>query len=127
MLSDYQKTYLSNFRSDERDKSVALWTETKTKTDADADSDDPYTDETITSGSRFFSGSVSWGRTYERSDSQGGFSAVSDITVTCGSEEESYLKAENSYMVIDTVKLRLKRFVKCEDTSELILFCERLM
>jgi len=123
MLSDYQKTYLSNFRTDERDKLVAIWTETTTV----PNDDDPYVTETISSGSRFFSGSVSWGRTYERSDSQGGFSAVSDITVLSSLDEKTYLEAENSYMVIDAIKLRVKRLTDVEDTNELIIYAERLM
>jgi len=123
MLSDYQKRAIRTVRSDFKQLAVALWTITKSGVSAD----DMYGRATsISSGSRFFSGSIAWSSTVMRLDSSGGYYKTSDVSIIVSLDEKDYIDTENNYIVCEGVKLRVKDMARATDTNELVIHCERL-
>lgn len=123
MLTQSQKNKLSSVRSDFKQIGVALWTITKNS----VDSTDIYGRAvTLTTGSRFFSGSVAWSSTVMRLDSTGGYYKTSDVNIIVSFNEKDYIDKENCYLVCEGVKLRMKDFSQATDTNEMVIHCERL-
>jgi len=123
MLTNSQKLAIMDVRSDFKQLPVALWTISKIGVNAN----DAYGRATnITSGSDLFSGSIAWGSTIMRVDSQGGYYKTSDVTIVVSLDQKDDLDTENSYLVCEGVKLRMKELAQASDTNEIVVHCERL-
>lgn len=123
MLTQSQKNKLKNIRALFNTIPCTLWTITKNS----VTSNDFYKrPSTIVSGAHMFSGSVAWSNFIYRQDSSGGFFKTSDVAIVCSLDEKSYLDTENSYLVCETVPLRMKNMVQATDTNEIVIYCERL-
>jgi len=122
MLKDYQKQKVKNVRNDTYTEAITIWELSKTP----LYTDDAYDRVSISSSSRTFSGSVAWGRTFERNDSEGGNILVGDVTLVCDKNYESYFKKEDVYIVVNSVRLRSKRVTSILDTDEIVIYCERI-
>ena len=123
MLTTAQKNKLKLVRTDFRDTPCALWTVTKNS----VTSNDYYKRAAnITSGSRIFTGAVAWSSFIYRHDSAGGSYKTSDVTIVCSLDEKATLNTDNSYLVCETVMLRMKSMTQATDTNELVIYCERI-
>ena len=123
MLTQYQKDKLKSVTEDFNTIPCTLWTVTKNS----VSTSDFYRRPTSTSsGSHIFSGSVAWSNYIYRQDSSGGFYKTSDVTIICSLDEKSHLDTENSYLVCESVGLRIKNMIQATDTNELVISCERL-
>jgi len=108
-------------REDEYTEGIAIWEFTKSVTNAD----DAYGRSSITSGSRFFSGSVAWGRTFKREGSEGGDKILSDVTIVCDHDEKDFIERDNVYLVVSGQRLVVKDTIDVLDTDEIVIYCER--
>lgn len=123
MLTNAQKNKLKSVCEDFNSIPCALWTVTKNS----VTTNDYYKRAAnITSGARFFSGSVAWSTFIYRHDASGGLYKTSDVTIVCSLDEKSYLDTNNSYLVCETVMLRMKTMAQATDTNELVIYCERI-
>ena len=123
MLTQAQKNKLKNIRALFNTIPCALWTITKSNVTT---SDFYKRPVSITSGSHFFSGAVAWSNFTYRQDSSGGFYKTSDVAIVCSLDEKSYIDTENSYLVCETIPLRMKNMVQATDTNEIVIYCERI-
>lgn len=121
-LNQYQKVHLRSIRSDERIYGVTLWT----LTESGIGGDDIYAVPAISSGARIFSGAVGWTNTVERSRSEGGYHELSDVTIVASLDEKQYLNAENAYLAVENINIKIDRMVECLDTAEIVVYGTKL-
>ena len=126
-LTDYLKNTIAGIREDVRFTETAVYKETKTKTS----SNDAYgRNSLITSGSRYFSGSLGWTGTRENMNTEGGFYYLGDMQVTASLSAKTgsgiSLTDDGVYLVAEGVKLKILKVTDTSETKDMLITCERI-
>ncbi len=121
-LNTYLRNTLKEIRAEEKYVVIEAWNISKHGTNAD----DAYaTPVSLSSGANFFSGSVAWTRTKQRESSAGGFYEVGDVIIVASKDEKNLVLGENTYLVVESVSVRVSRVVDATDTNEIVIYCDR--
>ena len=126
-LEPYLSQVVADIRQDVRWSTIEVWKETKNATS----SDDAYgRTSSMTSGARFFSGSLGWVRTKDKEFTAGGHYALGDINITASIDEKVgsgiSLDDDGVYLVAEDVKLNIIKIIEAPDTKDMLIACERM-
>lgn len=126
-ISSYLSKVLSDIRQDVRYTTVEVYKQSEHP----LNSDDIYSRTgSISSGSRFFSGSLGWVKTRKRENTPGGFFDTGEAQITASITEKSRngisLTDDGIYLVVENIKLKIVRVVDATETKDILLVCERL-
>lgn len=126
-LSPYLSKVVADIRQDVRYSLIEVWKESEQQTSAD----DAYgRTSVITSGARFFSGSLGWVKTQERQNTSGGFYRTGDVDISAALADKSVgdisLDDDDVYLVAENVKLKIVKITEATDTKDMVISCERI-
>ena len=126
-LDPYLSQVVADIRQDVRWSTIEVWKQTKNVTS----SDDAYgRTSSITSGSRYFSGSLGWTKTRDKEFTAGGHYALGDISITASMDEKVKLgidlNDDGIYLVAEDVKFNIMKIVEAPDTKDMLIVCDRI-
>jgi hypothetical protein len=126
-ISPYLSKVIADIREDVRWSTIEVWKESKQKTS----SDDAYgRTSSITSGARWFSGSLGWTKTKEKEATPGGYYNLGDVNITASLSAKTgagiNLSDDGVYLVAEGVKLNIMRITEASETKDMLIACERI-
>ena len=126
-LTPYLSKAIADIRQDVRWSTIEVWKEAHTQTS----SNDAYGRvSSISSGSRFFSGSLGWTKTKEKEVTPGGYYDLGDVNITASISAKTgagiNLSDDGVYLVAEGVKLNIMRITEASETKDMLIACERI-
>ena len=126
-LDPYLTNVIASIRQDVRWSTIEVWKENKFK----VSQNDAYgRTAAITSGARYFSGSLGWVRTREKQFTPGGSYSTGDCNISAAISAKTgsgiALTDDNIYLVAEGVKLNIIKIVDARETKDILITCERM-
>jgi len=127
-LNTYIKNILKDTRNDFKQRGFAVWIYS---TGAGGwISNDAYKRTSWEKSAYYFSGSIAWNKSINRSDTQGGYYEKADATIIASMDNRSYFTGSGISTEVkitaDNINLKLMQLIDAEDTNEIVLYCEKL-